>query len=829
MGEQIGELLTGIEALSKAADGVKSDDLSGLAKMHGYCESIAEAVAEEGSAADGLKDRLGKMVGTLEALILGDAEDAAASLKTIVEDVAALSEQAALFSGATVTPPAESTSSPVDSSENEPAVGTAASAQPAEPSGAPDNRSLTVAARIDASEADDTGAAECQPPYESQPLRIDPGELEFLKGFVEEAYEHIENVEAAVLEVEQDASDMTRIDDLFRPFHTIKGMAGFLNLRDVNCLTHEVETLLDLGRKGKRAINSDTIDLVFEVVDVLKAQVAEISTYIDKPDGSVVPQPPVEELIARLRVVIASPAEPVSADAPAATTPSDDSSSDAGDAVEPTSSAAPAAAKEKAATSSEPVVSTPVAETEAAAKPASDAKRQAPAKPAQSKVRSQVVTSERSVRIDTSKLDAMVDMVGELVIAQTLVTGNHQIISDPKTIRDVTQVTKIIRDIQAVSMGMRMVPIGPTFQKMARLVRDVARKAGKTIELHISGEDTELDKNVIEQIGDPLVHMIRNACDHGVESPEQRREAEKPPVGNVWLRAAHQGGNIVIEIQDDGKGLDPQKLIKKAIERGVVQQGQELTDQQAYQLIFHPGFSLAAEVTDISGRGVGMDVVKRDLEQLRGTVDITSEVGKGTTFSIRLPLTLAIIDGMIVRVGTERFIIPTISIEKSLRPLREQITTVQGRSEILNVRGRLIPLIQLGELFKLTGYVDSCETMVVIAECEGNSVGLVVEELIGQQQVVIKTLGERFEKLRGISGAAILGDGRVGLILEMIGLVAAHNDNRTYSKLSDGRKNDASLEGDSSADAGDDVERGQSVTSVDTPAEANETAAAASA
>jgi two-component system chemotaxis sensor kinase CheA len=273
--------------------------------------------------------------------------------------------------------------------------------------------------------------------------------------------------------------------------------------------------------------------------------------------------------------------------------------------------------------------------------------------------------------------------------------------------------------------------------------------------------------------------MVRNAVDHGIESPEERLAAGKPELGHVHLSASHQGGNIVIEIRDDGKGLDPEKLIAKAIERGVVQPGEELTDQETFALIFAPGFSMAKEVTDISGRGVGMDVVRRAVDQLRGRVEIYSEKGKGSTFAIRLPLTLAIIDGMIVRVNDERFIIPTISIEQSLRPLPEQITTVQRRGEVLNVRGQLIPLIQLGQLFGLSGRVNPSEAMVVIAICDGRPIGLVIDELIGQQQVVIKTLGERFKRLKGIAGAAILGDGKVGLILEMSGLVSANENHRT--------------------------------------------------
>jgi len=388
-------------------------------------------------------------------------------------------------------------------------------------------------------------------------------------------------------------------------------------------------------------------------------------------------------------------------------------------------------------------------------------------------------------------------MVGELVIAQTQVSANPQVADDPSLAKNVGQVAKIVRDVQEVAMSMRMIQIGGTFQKMARLVRDVSRKAGKTVELTISGEDTELDKNVIQQIGDPLVHMVRNAVDHGIESPEQRRAAGKDPNGNVYLSAYHHGGNIAIEIRDDGQGLDRDRLIAKAVERGLLESGDELSDQQAFNLVFAAGFSTAEQVTDISGRGVGMDVVKRNIEQLRGRVEITSEKGQGSTFTIRLPLTLAIIDGMAIRVASERFIIPTINIEQSLRPQRRLITSVQHRGEVLQVRGELVPLVQLGELFGVCGRIDPCEAMVVIAQCDDRKIGIVVDALIGQQQVVIKTLGERFKKLRGIAGAAILGDGRVGLILEMLGLETAHNT-RSYGGA---RGADSSVEGAGTQDA----------------------------
>ena len=400
-----------------------------------------------------------------------------------------------------------------------------------------------------------------------------------------------------------------------------------------------------------------------------------------------------------------------------------------------------------------------------------------------------MAAGEQSVRVDTTKLDALVDMVGELVIAQTLVGTNPLVSDDPKLSRDSSQVSKIVRDVQEVAMSMRMVPIKTTFQKMARLVRDLSRKSGKKVHLEISGEETELDKNVIQQIGDPLVHMVRNAIDHGIEPPQKRKEASKPETGNVQLSAFHHSGSVVIEIRDDGKGLDPAALIAKGIERGVIAPDAELTDEEAYQLIFAPGFSTAAEITDISGRGVGMDVVRRNIEQLRGKVEISSKKGKGSVFSIRLPLTLAIIDGMVIRVGDQRFIIATTMIEQSLRPTPQQITSVQHKGEVLQIRGKLVPLIQLGRLFGNRKKIDPTEAMVIISPTDCGEIGLVVDELIDQQQVVIKSLGEKFANLQGVSGAAILGDGRVGLILDPSGIEEAHKrwlpstDVETYASI----------------------------------------------
>lgn len=772
-----------VEQLSDAARTVYKNDLGGLAKMHSWCEALVDGAGQSSSQrASSVSEAAQAIIELLEALILGEAEDPIATLSSIAEAVAGL----VILTGADDL--VEELTSPEAQTQSEPDIemSTPDSAQVTPRNDAAiakvvPPQSVIAEAEVDSAPVDTKPAAAdaCEekqpsseiPPYEQVPLVVDDNEHEFINGFLEEAGEHIEAIEAALLEVEQAPEDSTHVDNLFRPFHTIKGIAGFLNLRDINCLTHEVETIMDQVRKGKRTITPGLIDLAFDVVDILKVQLSAIATYLAEGKGGTIPQPPIVEMIEKLRAVSAGRLTP--------------------DAREPTAGSPDKMVGENLV--EQGVCSKEVVDIALdAQKKESEGKKtgeilvdmrvatrkqvsQAIRPRAQEKAGAQAGgASDRSVRIDTGKLDGLVDMVGELVIAQTLVGAAPSVASDAKLTKDVSQVGKIVRDVQELAMSMRMIPIGPTFQKMARLVRDVSRKATKQVELTISGEDTELDKNVIQQIGDPLVHMVRNAVDHGVEPSDVRRAAGKDEKGNVHLSAYHQGGNIVIEIADDGKGLDPKKLIAKGIERGIVQPGEELTDQEAFSLIFAPGFSMAQKVTDISGRGVGMDVVRRNIEKLRGKVDISSEIGKGSTFNIRLPLTLAIIDGMVIQLGNERFIIPTIAIEQALRPLPAQITTVQNKGEVLNVRGRLIPLVQLGALFRLTGRIDPCEAMVVIAHCEGSQIGLVVNKLIGQQQVVIKSLGERFEGLKGVAGAAILGDGRVGLILEMTGLATAH-------------------------------------------------------
>lgn len=754
------------ELLRSAVPPIERNDLGRLARMHSLCESLASAPDFETNPA--VHQIAAELVKLLEGLILDEAGAPDAGIELIPRAAAALDaahrgesvdaaglvaqmEGALSGDAVTTTAPAsvESASTPQPSAPEPVAV----VSQPAP-------RTSTADASASQIEA-----------YVAEPLHLGLEERETLEGFLEESREHLDSIEGALLEVEGDPTDTAKINELFRPFHTIKGIAGFLNLRDINRLTHEVETILDQARKGEHKITSATIDLIFAAIDILTAQIAAIREYMAAPSGDAVPQPNIVEIMVRLRTVSSGGQPPESSPAADGVTPTRTGEILVAEGATEPEVVDLALEKQEQPTEQRKVGEILVDMGTVTRKQVGKAlSKQVAAKESPGKA------VEQAIRVDTRKLDILVDAVGELVIAQTMVNLNTAVTTNEKLTRDVSQVTKIVRDVQETAMAMRMVPVGGTFQKMRRLIRDVARKAGKEVELIINGNDTEVDKNVIQQISDPLVHMVRNAVDHGIESAAERLAAGKPEIGQVKLDAYHQGDSIVIEISDDGHGLDREKLIAKGIERGLISPDDQLSDQQVFALVLQPGFSTAAEVTDISGRGVGMDVVKRNIEQLRGKIEIESELGKGSTFRIRLPLTLAIIDGMLLGVGNERLIFPTILIEQSLRPEPSQITTVQNRGEMIQVRGELSPLIQLGELFGYCGHLDPCEAIVVIALCGDRKIGLVVNELIGQQQVVIKALGERFKKVNGISGAAILGDGRVGLILEPTGLLALYNE-----------------------------------------------------
>jgi two-component system, chemotaxis family, sensor kinase CheA len=389
-----------------------------------------------------------------------------------------------------------------------------------------------------------------------------------------------------------------------------------------------------------------------------------------------------------------------------------------------------------------------------------------------------------SIRVNTDKIDALINMVGELVITQSML-GQFGEDFDAKNIDKLNdglkQLERNTRELQENVMQIRMLPISFSFNRFPRLVHDLSSKLDKKIELKLSGEGTELDKTVMEKIGDPLVHLVRNSLDHGIEMPEDRIAAGKPETGTIHLNAYHEGGKVVIDIEDDGAGLNKERILSKAIERGIVKEGDKLTDDQINALIFHAGFSTAEIVSDVSGRGVGMDVVKRNIHDLGGVVEVKSEEGKGSVFTIRLPLTLAILDGQLIKVGTETYIIPLVSIIESIQIKPENNKSIAGDAEVYRLRDDYLPILRLHALFNIeSNNTELDDGLLVVVEAEGKKVGLFIDDLLAQQQVVIKSLETNYEKVEGVSGATILGDGTVAMILDVSSLLGLYREHEEY-------------------------------------------------
>jgi two-component system chemotaxis sensor kinase CheA len=607
--------------------------------------------------------------------------------------------------------------------------------------------------------------ADAKAPEEAEPvLQLGPeADAGLLREFLAESAEHLQNIEQGVLVLEENPRDRDTLNAIFRAFHTFKGGAGFLDLQPVKELAHELESLLDAARRDDLVLDRPAIELILEGGDALKAFVQEITARLDDLAHASPIVVPIRGIIRKVRALLQQPA-------PAH--PGDPTTNPA------TSATAPAAAPETA-TSVTGSGSAPASLLPGMASgPAEPAVSTAPTAPGQSGPRpaAQGLSASATgyVKVDTLKLDTLIDLVGELVIAESMVVQDPQLqATASRTLaRNLAQLRRITSELQRTAMSLRMVPIRATFQKMHRLVRDLATRQSKQVQLCLSGEDTELDRNIVEALYDPLVHMIRNAVDHGIEPPEVRTAAGKPAQGTIHLRAFHQGGNIVIQIEDDGRGLNKDRILEKARAKGLLKPDQTLTDKEAYELIFAPGFSTAEQVTEISGRGVGMDVVRKNIEKLRGKIEIETRPGQGTTFTIYLPLTLAIIDGLIVSVGDKRYIIPTLTVRESLRPRPEMIATVQQRGEMINVRGKLTPLVRLHALFgEPNGCTDPTRGIVVVVESGPHVSCLLVDQLLGKQEVVIKSLGAALRENPMLAGGAVLGDGRVGLILNVDALV----------------------------------------------------------
>ena len=389
---------------------------------------------------------------------------------------------------------------------------------------------------------------------------------------------------------------------------------------------------------------------------------------------------------------------------------------------------------------------------------------------------------DESIRVSLKRLERLMNNVGELVILQAVLNQQKHQVQSVLIQKTIDQLAKITKDIQDISMSLRMVPLKQTFQKMQRIVRDTSMALNKDVRLDITGEETELDKIVLEQIGDPLVHLVRNAVDHGLETTEERLAAGKPAQGVVSLNAFHRGSHIVLEVKEDGRGLDAKKLTAKALEKGIVKPGQILTDEQAYQLIFASGFSTKTQITDISGRGVGMDVVRSNIAALQGEIQVETEPGKGTTFRVLLPLTLSIIDGMVVQTGEERYVVPIAQVHESVQPEQMDVHHVSGMGDILSLRGENLPLFRLAQVLgrktpvaqkaDSAGAVSAWNGIAIVVRTGKNPFAIFVDDIIGHQQVVIKRLGNEVQNIKGISGGAILGDGRAALILDFTELVS---------------------------------------------------------
>ncbi len=560
---------------------------------------------------------------------------------------------------------------------------------------------------------------------------------ELVSDFILESREYLNNIEVQLLALEQRPDDLEPIHSIFRGFHTIKGLAGFLEFPAMREVAHELETLLDLARNAKLAVTPEVIDAVLAGADYLGAEVRRVE--IELNGGGSAPSASNEKLLATARALMLPPAE----------------------GGGKTADLTHAGLRE---------LSEAVSGAEAGA--AGTGGRTAPRED-KSEKKAAAGAESRAVKVDTAKLDFLVDVVGEMVIAESMVRHNPELarLTNSSLLRVLAQLGRMTNEVQKTAMSMRMVPVGHLFQKMARLVRDLSRKNNKLVELETAGEDTELDRNVVEELADPLMHMVRNSIDHGIETPDGRKAAGKPPAGRLLLRAFHQAGHISIQITDDGRGLNKEKILAKAREKGLIETADHMSDSDIFNLIFEPGFSTAEKVTDISGRGVGMDVVRKKIQHLRGRVEIQSIPGQGATFLLKVPLTLAIIDGLVVGVGQERYIVPVFAVKEMLRPGEDTISTVENRDEMALVRGRLFPVVRLHRRFDvIPRSEDATQCVLIIAESAGKDFCLMVDEVIGKQEVVIKSLGETMKHVAGVAGGAILGDGRVGLILDMEGI-----------------------------------------------------------
>ena len=577
---------------------------------------------------------------------------------------------------------------------------------------------------------------------------------QFHQAFFEEAAEHLATLEQLLVSLDVAAPDPEQLNAIFRAAHSIKGGSGIFGFAEMADFTHELESLLDQWRSGRIAVQPAAVDACLEARDQLSRM---LDTY---RSGSAIGDEQLTELTALRRRLQKSS---VAAAAPPA---QDDSFGFFDDEPSPPTTAAAAAADDSFGFfDDEPAAPPPQTITPAPAQIA--AARATTAKPPAN-------LESSSIRVSVEKTDQLINLVGELVITQAMLDqlGNDvDAVHNERMQRALGQLSRNTRQLQEAAMSLRMLPISQIFSRFPRLVRDLAGKLQKEVELVMEGEHTELDKGLIEKLADPLTHIVRNSIDHGIETVADREAAGKNPRGRLHLRAFHQGGNIVIQVDDDGRGLNREKILAKARERNLPA-NPEMSDAEVWQLIFEPGFSTAEAVTDISGRGVGMDVVRRNIASMSGRVDLESNAGRGSRVTIRLPLTLAILDGMLVEVGEETYVIPLASIIESLQPAAGSISTVGGAGQVVKVRDEYVPLVVLHEIFNIEPRcANVADAIVVLLESAQGVFALQVDALAGQSQIVIKSLESNYRRVPGFFGATILGNGHVAMILDIDALL----------------------------------------------------------
>ncbi|HXZ58777.1 MAG TPA: chemotaxis protein CheA [Steroidobacteraceae bacterium] len=656
---------------------------------------------------------------------------------------------------------------------------------------------------------------------------------QFHEAFFEESFEALESMEAALLKLDIGAPDAEVINTVFRVAHSIKGGAGMFNFADIASFTHTLETLLDGVRAGRTHLTTGVLDLLLKSVDVMREllraaqgkasfdpqRVADLQFDLEVAVAKNEPPTagaPATEAAIEAAAPAAAPAEPHSPLWRISVKPLENMLSRGNEPLALFAALAehgelrvqafvdevPALAAidphrcylrwqlELRSGASEQQIAEAfewvegdcdyrITRAGSAAAPAAPA-IPAPPPPARPAAKADAAPGAStgdagSIRVSVGKIDELINTVGEVVITQSMLAQLGALVEGPSAERlrsGLAQLERNVRELHESVMRVRMLPIGFAFSRFPRLVRDVAQRLGKQIELKLTGEQTELDKTVLERIGDPLVHLVRNSIDHGIEKPEERLEAGKPPAGTVHLEAFHRGSAIIIEVSDDGRGLDCDKILAKARSRGLVGPAETPSEEAIFELIFLPGFSTADQATDLSGRGVGMDVVRRNIKSLGGKIDIRSARGRGSRFTISLPLTLAIVDGQSVCVGDETYIVPLVSIVESLQVKASGVNRLSNAGEVISFRGDYLPLLRLHELFGVEPRSRAVhDGLVVVVEGDGQRVGLFVDDLRGQQQVVIKSLETNYGQVPGVSGATILGDGSVALILDVPGLI----------------------------------------------------------